>query len=128
MDPSARVSGDNLRFKTGYENSVSTTLGVLYRALGRVATIEDRHGKTLEGLVRLCARTWLEFCSQPYRLLVTLPNGSGDLLSAPRTNERVLTLVINPELKRYGNSQGENLERAELVPDCQASTRSYPSR
>jgi hypothetical protein len=128
MEPSTRPSGENLRFKTGYESSISMTLGALYRVLGKVATIEDRQGKTLEGLVRLCARTWLEFCSQPYRLLVTLPLGSGDFLSPPRLNERALTLVINPELKRYGNSQGENLVRGEMVPDCQAAVVSYPRR
>jgi hypothetical protein len=128
MEPPARPSGDNLRLKTSYEVSISTTLDALYRALGRVAILEARHGKMLEGLVRLCAKTWLEFCSQPYRLLVVLPKGSGDLLSSPRTNEGVLTLVLNPELKRYGNSQGENLVRGDVVPDCQAAVQSYSSR
>jgi hypothetical protein len=126
LEPSARPPGNNITLKTSYENSISMTLKALYRALGRVATLEDKHGKTLELLVRLCARTWLEFSSQPYRLLVTMPKGSGDLLSAPRTNEWALTLVISPELKRYGNSQGENLVRGEVIPDCQAAVQSYP--
>jgi hypothetical protein len=128
MESPARPSGDNLRLKESYESSISMTLDALCHTLGRVAILETRHDKILEGLVRLCAKTWLEFCSQPYRLLVSLPNGSGDLLSSPRTNERALTLVLNPELKRYGNSQGENFVRGDVVPDCQAVVQSYSSR
>jgi hypothetical protein len=128
MESSTWPSGDNLRLKAGYNKSISDLLDALHAALENVATIRDRQAKTLEGLVRLCARTWMEFCSQPYRLIVSLPAGSGDLLSDPRTKERAPTLVLSPELRRYGNSQGEHLASGELIPDCQATKTSYPIR
>lgn len=128
MDPSIRATGELSGLKVSYEDSVSGIVDTLCRALEAVATLEARHTRILESLVRLCAKTWIEFCSQPYRLLVALPEGSGDLLLSPRTKEKNLTLVISPELKRYGDSQGENLGRGEIIPDCQAVVQSYPGR
>jgi hypothetical protein len=128
MDSSTRPSGDDLRIKASHEEAISATLEALFRALGNVASLEESHNGMLERLVRLCAKTWLEFCSQPYRLLVNLPRSSGDLLSEPRMNIRAIVLVISPELKRYGNSQGENLVQGDVVPDCQATVQPYPTR
>jgi len=128
MEPSARPSGDDLRLKNGYERSISELLDTLHRALGKVATLEDRQAKMLESLVGLCAKTWIEFCSQPYRLIASLPDGSGDLLSQPKLRERALTLVLSPELKRYGNSKGEHLTIGEMIPGCQAAKVSYSVR
>jgi hypothetical protein len=82
----------------------------------------------LEALIRLCAKTWMEFCSQPYRLLITLPPGSGDLLSAPKPVERPLVLVGSPELKRYGNAQGEELGKGDVMPRCVGVVLMYPGQ
>lgn len=128
MEPSARPSGDDLQLKNGYERSVSELLDALYHALGKVAILEDKQARMLESLVRLCAKTWIEFCSQPYRLIASLPDGSGDLLSQSKMKERALTLVLSPELKRYGNSKGEHLTSGEVIPGCQAAKVSYSVR
>ena len=125
MEPSARPTGDDLRLKNGYERSISGLLDALHHALGKVATLEDRQAKMLESLVRLCAKTWIEFCSQPYRLIASLPDGSGDLLSQSKLRECALTLVLSLELKRYGNSKGEHLTIGEMIPGCQAAKVSY---
>ncbi|KAI4627402.1 uncharacterized protein J4E87_003965 [Alternaria ethzedia] len=128
MEPSTRPSGDDLRLKNGYERSISELLDTLHHALGKVATLQNRQANMLESLVRLCAKTWIEFCSQPYRLIASLPEGSGDLLSLPKLRERALTLVLSPELKRYGNSKGEHLTNGEMIPGCQAAKVSYSVR
>jgi hypothetical protein len=128
VEPPARPPGNNLQLKNGYERSISDLLDALYHALGKVAILDDGQAKMLEGLVRLTARTWTEFCAQPYRLIVSLPGGSEDILSESRTRERTFALVLNPELKRYGNSQGEHLASGEVIPGCQAAKVSYSVR
>jgi hypothetical protein len=128
MKPSVRLSGDDLRLKNACDRSISELLDALHHALGKVSTLEDGQAKMLESLVRLCARTWIEFCAQPYRLVVSLPDGSGDMLSEPGTKERALILVLSPQLKRYGNSQGEHLASGEVIPGCQAANVSYSVR
>ena len=128
IEPSARPSGNDLRLRNGYERSISELLDALHQAIGKVATLEDMQAKMLESLVRLCAKTWIEFCSQPYRLIASLPDGSGDLLSQPELKERALTLVLTLELKRYGNSKGEHLTIGEMIPGCQAAKVSYSVR
>ena len=128
IERSTTSTGGDLRLKASYEASISVTIEVLSGAASKVASVDVRHRSRLESLVRLCAKTWLQFCSQPYRLIVALPAGSGDLLSSPQRSEKALTLAISPELKRYGNSQGENLQRGEVVPDCHAAVQAYPTR
>jgi plasmid maintenance system killer protein len=126
MDPAA--SDNNRKLKTSYEAALTVTLKALHNALSKVSDLETQDSETLEALVRLCAKTWLEFCSQPYRLIISLPQGSGDLLSIPKPDERPLILVASPELKRYGNAQGEDLAKGEVVPRCQSAVQQYPTQ
>ncbi|KAL6709495.1 hypothetical protein ACN47E_001430 [Coniothyrium glycines] len=125
MEPSANVTGYTLQLKLGYEDSIAETAKALWNGLEKVAVLDARQKKVLDSLLRLCAKTWMEFCSQPYRLLLKMPEGSGDLLHDRTVIEPALTLVIKPEMKRYGDSQGENLGRGELLPDGRAEVQSY---
>ena len=128
IEPSTGAWGDDLKRRTSYEAQVAITLDALCSALDKVAIMETGRVQTLEVLVRLCAKTWMEFSSQPYRLLVELPQGSGDLLSSTTRDEQTITLVLSPGLKRYGNSEGKNLTSGEVVPDCEASVQLYSTQ
>jgi hypothetical protein len=128
IDPSIQVSGDIQMLKVDYESSISMTLEALRNALERVTRLEGSDRKVLERLVRICAKTWMECSAQPYRLIMMLPKGTGDLLSSTNRDERPLRLVTKPELKRYGNSQGETLGRGDVIAGCQGAMQPYPTR
>jgi hypothetical protein len=84
-------------------------------ALESITQLSDKDCKAVTNLVRMCAKTWMECCSPPYRLLVSLPDGSGDLLAQIPLDRQALALVVRPELKRYGDSRGGNRIRGEVV-------------
>jgi hypothetical protein len=129
MDPAASAaSNDDQRIKRSYEAALTVTLKALHNALSKISALGTQNSETLGALVQLCAKTWMEFCSQPYRLIITLPQRSGDLLSSPKPEERPLVLVASLELKRYGNAQGEDLTKGELVPRCQSAVQQYPTQ
>ncbi|KAF1843892.1 uncharacterized protein K460DRAFT_153712 [Cucurbitaria berberidis CBS 394.84] len=123
IDPSAAPG----RLKDGYEETVTTAVNAVWRALQRVATVEAKNRKILEGILRLSAKVWLELCSQRYRLIVNLSNGSGDVLTSMRTDTGSLILIVRPDLKRYGDSQGKDLERGEAVAGWKSLVETYPS-
>lgn len=128
IDPLAKTSTETLGVKESFESAVSEALEALHRALEKVISLGSRDRKILESMVRLCAKIWLECCSQRYRLLVIVPDGKEDFLTSPRREARSLKLIARPELKRYGNSQGEELSSSESVTGWQGSLVTYPVR
>ena len=126
MDSTSELPPDEQSLKASYEATVISILNTIHQVLSRVATLELKDVEALEKLVRLAAKTWMELCSQPYRVMMILPPGSGDLLSSPNPDERPLKLIVSPELKRYGNMQGEDLMKGEIFTRCQAVVQQYP--
>ncbi|KAI4668537.1 uncharacterized protein J4E78_002364 [Alternaria triticimaculans] len=126
MNPSSETTPDEKKLKASYEATVTSLLSAIHQVLSKIAVLEPKDAEALETLIRLCAKTWMELCSQPYRVMMILPPGSGDLLSSPHPDERPLKLVVSPELKRYGNMQGEDLMKGEVFTRCQAVVQQYP--
>jgi hypothetical protein len=105
---------------------VAKAMDAICSTLLKVATIQAKDRKSLESIVRLAGRVWLESCSQRYRLIVILPHGSGDILSYVASNHDSLELVVRPDLKRYGDSQGKGLMRGEPLASWKAQIETYP--
>ena len=126
MNPSSETTPDEKKLKASYEATVTSLLSAIHQVLSKIAVLEPKDAEALETLVRLCAKTWMELCSQPYRVMMILPPGSGDLLSSPHPDERPLELIVSPELKRYGNMQGEDLMKGEVFARCQGVVQQYP--
>lgn len=120
-------SPGNNRGKDGYEDSVITILNTMCRALNRVTTVERKHSKILEGILRLATKVWLELCSQRYRLVVIILEGSDSLLTSMSANSGSLSLILRPDLKRYGDSHGSDLTRGEAVSGWRGQVETYPS-
>ena len=126
MNPSSETTPDEKKLKASYEATITSLLSAIHQVLSKIAVLETKDAEALETLIRLCAKTWMELCSQPYRVMMILPPGSGDLLSSPNPDERPLKLIVSPELKRYGNMQGEDLMKGEVFTRCQGVVQQYP--
>jgi hypothetical protein len=97
-------------------------------ALDNVATVNLRDRQKLKDLVDKAGRLWLEACSQRYRIVVKVPPKSEDVLTKATYSHETLTLVIRPALRRYGNSQGLDLEHEDIVGDWQEMIELYSTR
>ncbi|CAI6331926.1 unnamed protein product [Periconia digitata] len=84
-------------------------------AIRRISSVEAHIERNLLDLVKLCGQLWLEVCSQRYRVNMVLPTDAQDLLIAPFEGIGKLKLVIKPELRRTGNSQGLELSKEEVI-------------
>ncbi|KAF2827327.1 hypothetical protein CC86DRAFT_466119 [Ophiobolus disseminans] len=119
-------STTNSSVRESFERSVTAIMNSIIRATERVATIQANDHRVLETVVRLAGKIWLESCSQRYRVVVVVSHGSGDILSLPGEFEGTLRLVVRPEVKRYGDSQGKHLTRGEPVAGWKGLLETYP--
>lgn len=120
---------DGRRLKESFDSSVSRALGEIRSSLENVSALGASDDKTLESIIRLCAKVWLECCSQRYRLLVRLPAEADDHLACTtKRGAYSLKLVVKPDIKRFGNSQGEDLAMGEAVTGWRGLIQSYPAR
>jgi len=89
--------------------------------LGRVTSIDVNDKQRAVDLVRQAAKLWLEAGQQQYRVYLLMsksgsqPSRSGQAFVGI---DGMQELVVDPEVRRMGNVQGERLEKDELLPDC----------
>lgn len=113
--------------KDGYEDSVITVLNAMCHTLNRVTTVERKHSRILEGILRLSAKVWLELCSQRYRLVMIISDESDNFLTSMSAGSRPANLILRPELKRYGDMHGSDLTLGEAVDGWRGQVETYPS-
>jgi hypothetical protein len=128
IEPSTKRTSNDQDVKRTFDISVLRATTELKSALGRVAELDQGDHRVLDRIVQLSAKTWLECCAQRYRLLVVLSEGVEELLLPPWRNIRAVNLLVKPDIKRFGTSQGENLAKSEAVTGWRGLVASYPSR
>jgi hypothetical protein len=121
VEPSAMHSG----LKDSFEDAIAGTVSTICREIEKVATAQAKDEKLLESIVRLAAKTWLESCSQRYRLVVIVSQGSGNMLSYCTPRDDSIRLVVRPDLMRYGDSQGKDLMRGESLAGWKGLVETY---
>jgi hypothetical protein len=119
-------SASHSALKSSFEASVANVMDVICQTLQKVTTIQTKDLKSLEQIILLAGRVWVESCSQRYRLIMILPHGSGDIMQYVASNHDTLQLVVRPDLKRYGDSQGKGLMRGEPLAGWKAQIETYP--
>lgn len=108
------------RLRRGFKDSLNALKQELTSTLGEVSTLDKSSAQAVESIIRKAAKMWLEFGMQRCRIFVTVQGSN--LKSAgeriQRAREATLELVVVPELKRFGNSKGQDVHIEEIVGDC----------
>lgn len=95
------------------------------RSVNAITALDPGQREAMNALVSSAAELWLEVCSQRYRTMVSLPVDTRNYLVSTRGDIRMMKLVIRPELKRFGNAQGEDLTKEEIVGGWNVVTEDY---
>jgi hypothetical protein len=79
--------------------------------------LEESNIQVMEKLIRKAANTWLEFGMQRCRIVVAMEGSNLKLMEekVQRVKDGALRLVVVPELKRIGNSKGQDLNVEETI-------------
>jgi hypothetical protein len=116
------------RRKRGYIQPVATIVEEISQAVEKVATLGLKEQHVLNDLVRLAARLWLDICYQRYRILVILPNSSGNVSKVTKGGCKSSKLVVKPEIRRIGNSHGQELAKGEIVGGWRGADAAHEPR
>lgn len=112
------------KLKKGFKTSMDALREEFTSTLGKMANLEKSNVQAMDKIVKRAANMWLEFGMQRCRILVALEGSN--LKSAEdkiqRAQEDTLELVVVPELKRFGNSKGEELHTEATVGGCDGET------
>src|SRR5207244_3752705 len=92
----------------------------LTSALGEVSNLDKSRVQTADSIVMKAAKMWLEFGMQRCRILVVVQgsNLKSTEEKIQRAKGAALELVVVPQLKRFGNSKGQDVHIEETWGDC----------
>jgi hypothetical protein len=109
-------SDPKFKLKEAFESSITAVVGELPRAFERISSMDEKKFQEMKGLVRNAAELFLELEAQRCRFVVFIPYNTEKPLQGRMITRQRLELVVEPEVKRKGNAQGQNLDREELYP------------
>jgi hypothetical protein len=107
------------KLKKNFEDSLKSTAEQVSQVLESVASVE---GSVTKDLSYKAAKLWLEFGSQRCRIFLVMSDSAKNRSQGGRPRGRyegVQDLVVKPEMRRVGNSYGQELHREEVVSDCE---------
>lgn len=117
LDPRAQV-------KKGFSDSQEELTQSLKAAIESVAVLHTETSRKIEELSRLARITWLDFQMHRCRIVASL-TGSGTRKPSQRSNEirnGSVMLTISPELRRFGNIKGTDLDIPITITNCDGET------
>ena len=115
------------RWKRSYDQSVNTTADEIYNAVNAIAATSESDVQLVQDLVKLAAKFWLDAASQRCRILLYFPPLGANVLGS-RQALTSIDLVVQPEVRRRGNAQGQRLDREQVVKGCEGEHTAFQPR
>lgn len=114
---------DRSKLKKEFNKNLESITQELIEALGKISQLDQNQMKSLEEIPKKAAKTWIEMGTQRCRILVILPGSSVNSQAGrlKKAREGGLDLVIVPELRRLGNSAGQDLD-SDKTTICEVNT------
>jgi hypothetical protein len=112
------------KLKRGFKTCIDALKKEFTSTLDEVANLDESSVQAMERITMKAANMWLEFGMQRYRILVVLQRSNLKSVEEriQRAQEDTLELVVVPELKRFGNAEGQNLHIEETASGCDGET------
>lgn len=99
--------------KQGFEQSLRKTQDEVLSLLHRVAKLDPAAFTKWNKMIEKAANVWIAMGTQRCRLRVVVPGGGlAEQMDRVRNlKQGGLELIIKPELRRYGDSRGQDLRK-----------------
>jgi hypothetical protein len=118
------------RIKESYERSLMAVANGLSAILGTVAPVDNKVLSNMNNLAEMAATLWLKIGTQRFRVVVVISDETKTSTQGGkgRAGQRdPQELVVQPGLRRIGNSHGENLNIEQFIPDCKGTFTNFQS-
>lgn len=120
-DPRAKLKKD-------YKGSYDELVGMLKAVLGDIVEIEDGNLAKIEKLARRTAAVWIDFEMHRCRIVVRLTGTKSHttMEKALLAQRGSFALTVRPEIGRYGNVEGLDLDTFTVIDGCAGETLKIP--
>jgi hypothetical protein len=111
------------KLKKGFKTSIDALRKELVSSISEVADFDKENVQAMEKMTIKAVNIWLEFGMQRCRILVRQCRSSRKVDSkADKALKDLMDLVVVPQLKRYGKSDGQDLDTEETIKGCDGET------
>ncbi|OAL26657.1 hypothetical protein AYO20_09998 [Fonsecaea nubica] len=125
-DAAKRPDSDaSIRLKPAYDQRVTVTVDEIRNAVEAIATLSPHDLQLIREFVELAASFWLDVMAQKCRVYLIFPAQGTNPLVQRKPSTATLDLVIQPEVRRRGNAQGQRFAREQVVKGCEGQTTNY---
>lgn len=107
--------GENQNRRESFEQTLAIIFADIAHTVERVSSLGLKESDLLKKLIKTAADSWLEICSQRYRILVVLPGPNGNVFKTSQRRSGGLRLIAKPEIRRIGNAKGQELDKGEVT-------------
>lgn len=110
-------------WKQSFDQRVADIGRALSEVIDSVSVVDSVIQESMSTLAGKAAQLWLDIASQRFRVIIMM----GDLTHGPGGGRDPKELVLQPELRRFGNAVGEKLDRFDIVTGCRGKYMSFHS-
>lgn len=107
------TSKNKIQRVSQYDSYLAKTVAQINEATSKVTT--DCSKDTIKDIVKLAADFWIEIGRQRCRVIVSLPESTGNLLGVRKRETSTIELIVKPRLLRYGTLTGLDLDEPPVV-------------
>lgn len=106
--------------RKAFQASLETLCSRIRDVLEMVTEVDQKLEETVAELSKKAAEMWVLFGTQRCRLLVVIQdlNTEEESKDDSTEHEKSVELLIQPSLKRIGDSDGENLNKEQMIGGC----------
>jgi hypothetical protein len=103
------------KIQSSYKEWLADTQHDLEAAIANVAAPEAVLARSTEcqAIILEAAKMWVDFGKERYRIVMAMPSDIQSEITKKRDQDHDIELLVEPELVRFGNSKGEELQRPE---------------
>jgi hypothetical protein len=113
------------KLREAYSKSIDSIQEKIEAPLKMVSDLDQGMTKSIRGLIEKAAKTWILFGTQRCRILVVMQdlNTETESKGSKSGQTESVELVLRPELRRIGDSDGGSLDKEQVVAGCEGEAK-----
>ncbi|KIY02397.1 uncharacterized protein Z520_02535 [Fonsecaea multimorphosa CBS 102226] len=112
-------SGASRRLKPPYDQSIAAAVDDIRNTVETISTLSPHDLQLIRDFVELAATFWLDVSSLKCRVYLVFPAQGVKALVHRKPATATADLVIQPEVRRRGNAQGQRFVKEQVVTGCE---------
>lgn len=114
-----------IKLRKGFQSSMKTICEKLGGMLEMVSKIDEKTEQTMEEIAEKAAKMCVAFGTQRCRIFVVIKDlkTTDEVKEGPDRQDKLVELLMQPELRRIGDADGQSLDKEQTVAGCEGEIK-----